>query len=189
MIQTATTTYASIFKAATGRAAPALGRGNLASPGQVRQRAEIRRITNPELRDHLLRLSPADRYLRFGHCMTDDNICVYATQAAVTASLIFGLVVNSEARGIGELRSSSESSSRLELGLSVEAQWRGQGYGTDLVEHALAAASASRTDAVFALINCSNRDMRTIAGKLGAAFTERHGEIHAEWALSPVAVV
>jgi GNAT superfamily N-acetyltransferase len=155
--------------------------------GELRQGIEYRRVTTTDFRDHLLRLSAADRYLRFGQCMTDELIRSYTTSPA-PAGFTFGMFDGDQARGIVELKDSSGEIAGLELGLTIEAHWRGRGHGTSLVVHALASARVMKSGYVFAQINRSNTNMRSIAEKLGAKFTERQGELFAEWAIAPAAV-
>jgi GNAT superfamily N-acetyltransferase len=187
MEHAATTAYGAGFDAHTSSFCSAHAEEDKISIDWLRRGTRLRRITKTEHCDHLLRLTPADRYLRFGHCMTDANVRAYATEVASGPGLVFGMMEGLHARGVAELQPSWETPTSLELGLSVETHWRGQGYGTELVEHALVAARALQADQVFALINVSNRDMRAIVKKLGATSIERNGEIYAEWPLRLIA--
>jgi GNAT superfamily N-acetyltransferase len=189
MVRTDATSQSRIVRAKPKRTSVAnVGQTNRLVLSKAHQQVELRRVTNTEFCDHLLRLSAVDRYLRFGQCMTDELIIAYTVKTLAADCFTFGVFDHFDARGVVELQLSTGQPAGLELGLTIEADWRRRGYGTCLIVHALAAARAMTSDTVFALINRSNTDMRMVAAKLGASMTERQGELYAEWTVARAAI-
>jgi GNAT superfamily N-acetyltransferase len=132
---------------------------------------------------HMLRLTAADRYLRFGVSMSDDSICAYVSQADACGGLTLGYSDQGHVRGIVEVRPTIDRFACVELAVTVESDWRGRGCGTCLVRCALAVVPAMPAERVVAMISRANRDMRTIAAKLGATITSDCDGLNAEWLL------
>jgi GNAT superfamily N-acetyltransferase len=148
---------------------------------------EIVPVSLLEFRAHLLRLTAADRYLRFGLPMSDESICSYARQAEACGGRMLGFVEQGHARGIVELQQTVDRVRCVELAVSVEASWRGRGYGAHLVQCALDDARTMSGDDIVAMINRTNRDMRAIAIKLGATLVDDHDGLKAEWSITQCA--
>jgi hypothetical protein len=132
---------------------------------------------------HLMRLTAADRYLRFGVSMNDDSICAYIKHASGCGGVLLGYTEQGEVRGLAEVRPTANRVACVELAVSVESNWRGRGCGTCLVRCALAVAANLQAESVVAMIAHTNTDMRMIASKLGAISTSYHDGVNAEWVL------
>jgi RimJ/RimL family protein N-acetyltransferase len=142
---------------------------------------DIQPISAPDIRAHLLRLTAADRYLRFGMSMNDESICTYVKHADACGGVTLGYSDKGLVRGIVEVRPTSDRVACVELAVSMESDWRGRGGGTCLVRCALAVAAKLHAASVVAMIAHTNTDMRTIAAKLGATIAAHHDGVNAEW--------
>lgn len=136
--------------------------------------------------DHLLRLSPADRYQRFGTCITDDGIRAYVCENKHGLRLFYGVLEHDTVRGVVEARQSTDTPLQLEIGVTIESAWRGLGYGTELVLKSLGGARLAGFTSVIAIIGRSNRDTIAIARKLGARIDSLHDCVVAEWQLTMI---
>jgi GNAT superfamily N-acetyltransferase len=144
---------------------------------------DIQPVSVPDVRAHLLRLTAADRYLRFGVSMKDESISAYVKHADTCGGAALGYNNQGHVRGIVELRPTGDRAACFELAVSVESDWRGRGCGTSLVRCALAVAATLQAENVVAMIAHSNSDMRTIAANLGATIATHHDGVNAEWLL------
>jgi hypothetical protein len=99
------------------------------APGRIRRLSALER---GKLRDHLLRLAPEDRLLRFGGYLSDSLIDAYCDGLEWGRAIIIGYLVDGEVRGLGELKPMARTLSRAaEAALSVERPYRDRGVGTD----------------------------------------------------------
>jgi RimJ/RimL family protein N-acetyltransferase len=134
--------------------------------------------------DHLLRLSPADRYQRFGMCVTDDGIRRYGEEHKHSRGFVHAILTQDAIHGAIEARVATGATSQLEIGLTIERSWRGMGFGTELVRSALFGAQIAGFKSVVAIISHANRDMIAIARKLGAQMDGLGDCVAAEWCCS-----
>ena len=114
---------------------------------------EIRRLwpsDKEEFGDHLLRLDPRSRHLRFGGGMSDDFLVHYAEKCFGTGDLVYGVFVDGAMVGAAELRSDraiwSEQAPfgrdiHAEAAFSVEEGYRRRGIGEKLFKRILRAAT------------------------------------------------
>lgn len=144
---------------------------------------DIVQLSSADFQAHLLRLTRADRYSRFGLCMADDNVCSYVNRAETGRGRAFGFMEQGHVRGAVELRHMGNRAGCAELAVTVDADWRGRGYGTWLVQCALDIARTMPVTTVVAIISGTNRSMRTMTSKLGAAIVEEGDGLRVEWAI------
>jgi hypothetical protein len=90
----------------------------------------IQPVSVLDVRAHLLRLTAADRYLRFGVAMNDDSICAYVKHAFACGGATLGYSDQGDVRGIVEMRPAADRVACVELAVSVERDWRGCGCVT-----------------------------------------------------------
>jgi GNAT superfamily N-acetyltransferase len=127
---------------------------------------------------HLLALSPADRYLRFGFPATDEHISRYAASLNFDRDDIYGVYNRRlELLAVAHVAfgADPQSPNCAEFGVSVLAEARGRGYGSRLFERALIHARNEGVDMLFIHALSENAPMLAIARKHGAML-ERHGE-------------
>ena len=89
---------------------------------------------------HLLKLEPADRYLRFGYAANDEQIRRYAEQLDFSRDEIFGIYNRRlELIAMAHLAFSEHPEHKhcAEFGVSVLKQARGRGFGNRLFERAV----------------------------------------------------
>lgn len=134
---------------------------------------------------HLLRLDVQSRHRRFGCGLSAAGVAAYARRWSPMAA--FALVDSAGAwRGVVEIIQIGEG--RAELALSIEAEWRGQGWGRRLLG---AAAQWGRRHEIgqYELVMAThNPAMQALASAIGArSHTPLDGYSVALWALDVVA--
>jgi RimJ/RimL family protein N-acetyltransferase len=121
------------------------------------------------LREHLLRLTLADRRLRFFAGVNDDYIDSHCRRLDALRAIVVGFFEDGVLRGAAELHLASGFAGRAELAVTVEGDWQGNHIGTELLGHAITVAEnrGMRTIEMVCLID--NRRMQHVARK----FTDR----------------
>lgn len=96
----------------------------------------IRRLMSSEYQQygqHLMTLKGDDRRLRFGGSMDDSTIASYCNDLAMSDDIVFGYFDNDRLIGAIHLACGPEV---VEVGISVDRQYRNQGIGTALFDYA-----------------------------------------------------
>lgn len=144
---------------------------------------EIRRLwaSDKELfRDHLLRLDPRSRHLRFGGGMSDEFLVHYAENCFGKGDLVYGAFVDGTMIGAAELRSNqpiwSEQAPfgrdiRAEAAFSVEEGYRRRGIGEKLFKRVLRAAANHGVETIEIICLPDNIGMQNLAKKFQTHFT------------------
>ena len=127
---------------------------------------------------HLLALSDADRYLRFGYAAGNEQIARYVAGLNFERDEVFG-VYNRKLDLIALAHLAYPAANSMvpgaaEFGGSVAAHARGRGYGARLFEHAMLHARNRGLDTLFIHALSENTAMLRIASKAGAR-VERAG--------------
>lgn len=128
-------------------------------------------------RDHLLRLDPATRRNRFGMAASDDFIRRYAETSFALDTLIHGIFVGGDLVGVGELRSLGRSRTEAEAAFSVESDWQGRGFGSQLMERVLLAARNRRIEKLYMNCLASNGTMQRLARRHDADLEYEGGDV------------
>ncbi|MBL8352616.1 MAG: GNAT family N-acetyltransferase [Burkholderiaceae bacterium] len=127
---------------------------------------------------HLLALSEADRYRRFGYAASDEQIARYVDGLDFDRDEVFGVHNRKlDLIALAHLaypRADSPLPDAAEFGGSVAAHARGRGYGARLFEHAVLHARNRGLDTLFIHALSENTAMLRIARKAGAQ-VERAG--------------
>jgi RimJ/RimL family protein N-acetyltransferase len=151
------------------------------APGTIRRLWAIER---GKLRDHLLRLDPEDRLLRFGGYVSHAQIEGYYDGLDWDRAVIIGYLVDGEIRGVGELKPMLEARFRAaEAALSVERAHQNQGIGTELLRRLTVIARNRSIRSLHMLCLPENGKVLRIARKLGANLTFDQGEVEGRLAL------
>ena len=120
---------------------------------------------------HLLSLSAADRYLRFGYPASDEQVTRYVTSIDFTRDEVFGVFNRRLALiALAHLAYPPDGSAgrqAAEFGGSVDARARGRGYGARLFEHAMLHARNRGLDTLFIHALSENTVMLRIARRAG----------------------
>ncbi len=150
---------------------------------------EIRRLWPSDkdaFRDHLLRLDPRSRHLRFGGGMSDDFLGHYAEKCFGTGDLVYGAFVDGDMIGAAELRSDqaiwSEQASfgrhiHAEAAFSVEEGYRRRGIGEKLFKRVLRAATNHGVETIDIVCLPDNVAMLNLAKKFKTHFTFQESEL------------
>jgi GNAT superfamily N-acetyltransferase len=144
---------------------------------------EIRRLwpSDKELfRDHLLRLDPRSRRLRFGGGMSNEFLVHYAENCFGKGDLVYGAFVEGKMIGAGELRSNQPIWSEqapfgrhihAEAAFSVEEGYRRRGIGEKLFKRILRAAANHGVETIEIVCLPENVGMQNLARKFETHFT------------------
>jgi RimJ/RimL family protein N-acetyltransferase len=134
-----------------------------------------------KLSDHLVRLTPEARSLRFMGGMHDVAVREHCERLNWLRTVVIGYLDAGVLRAAAELHVASNHVPVLcEVAVTVETAWQGQGVATELVRRAL--GIARNRSARRAQISCfgDNYGIQRIARKFGAQFRFRTGEAEAE---------
>jgi RimJ/RimL family protein N-acetyltransferase len=137
---------------------------------------------------HLLGLSPADRYMRFGYSAGDEQIKRYVKSINFKRDDVFGIYNRSlDLIAMAHLARSNDEKHHAcgEFGVSVAAAARGRGYGTRLFERAVMHARNHGVQVLFIHALSENTVMLKIARKAGAVVEREGSESNAYLKLPP----
>jgi RimJ/RimL family protein N-acetyltransferase len=119
--------------------------------------------------DHLLRLDPEDRLMRFGAPVSDQFIERRGDQIDPAGTIVLGCFIDGVLRGVAELiRLPGEHPPAAELGVSVERPFQDQGIGGRLFDAALTVAQNRLVRAVHVVFLPENAKMRHLLARAGA---------------------
>lgn len=147
----------------------------------------LRKLTSRDVelyKEHLLRLTPADRCNRFMGAICDDRVAAYCRGLDLSNSVILGAFIDGELRGVGELAMGARLPRAVaEIALSVESAWQDLGIGTLLLKQVLTMARNRYVSRVYMMCLVGNRKMQKIARKFEANLIFEDGGV--EGSLSP----
>lgn len=135
-------------------------------------------------RDHLLRLSPEDRRLRFGSALDDGAIRQFAERIDPAKNLIL-VAYNGGTEVIGAVHVAVNGTESVELGFSVERPYRGAHLGMALCERALLASRNRGYRRVELYCLPENMPMRRLALHCGMRMRFEDGECEGSLPLPP----
>lgn len=144
----------------------------------------IRRLWPTEtdkFRDHLLRLDPETRRLRFAHLVSNDFVEAYASRMTEYGSLVYGHLVDGVVRGAAELRRLGDAwGEEAEAAFSVEKPYQDHGVGTDLMGRVVRAARNRNIRRLYMSCLAENARMQAIARKHDALLRFEYGDVVGE---------
>lgn len=132
--------------------------------------------------EHLLALSPADRYLRFGYSAGDAQIKRYIDGLNFERDDLLGIFNRKlELLAMAHLgyAAQPDQSSCAEFGVSVLGKARGRGYGQRLFDRATLHARNQGVELLFIHALTENTPMLNIARKAGAVLVRDGSETEA----------
>jgi GNAT superfamily N-acetyltransferase len=149
----------------------------------------------PRLLAHLVVLDDADRYFRFGHPASDEQIARYVEGIDFRHDEVFG-IFNRRLELIAiahlayddtdvETESEADSGRLAEFGVSVLKRYRGRGFGSRLFEHSVLHARNRGVERLMVHALTENTPMLHIASSAGAVVERAGGESDAWLKLSP----
>jgi RimJ/RimL family protein N-acetyltransferase len=144
-----------------------------------------RLLTPAELglyRDHLLRLSPEDRRLRFGTPLDDAAIAAFVARISPWDSQIIARFDHRLAV-IGAVQITVVGGPLAELAFSVDEAERGQGLATALTRRALLWARNRNVSRAYMYCLAENQAVRRMARRVGMAINTHAGDSEGDVAL------
>ncbi len=131
-----------------------------------------------KFRDHLLRLDPESRRLRFGMAVGDGFIADYASRVGDMKCLVYGFFADGQMRAAAEMPVIGESwSTDAEGAFSVERDFQNRGIGTDLLGRIIRAARNRGVSRLYMNCLAENRKMQRLCRKYKAELHFDHGEV------------
>jgi GNAT superfamily N-acetyltransferase len=130
----------------------------------------------PAIEAHLLKLNADDRYLRFGHVASDEQVQRYAQGIRFDRDDVFGVLNRRlEMIAFAHLAHAEDGASpEAEFGVSVSSHLRGMGMGKRLFQHAILLARNRGVELLRIHALVENKPMLHIA-ELAGAQVERSG--------------
>ena len=132
------------------------------------------------LKEHLLRLAPQDRRLRFTGQCDDATVARHADGLDRFRALVVAWIEDGQVRGAAEvLRFDPPGAERAELAVTVEKDWQDRGVGTELLRRALTIARNRGVEQVLMVCLAENSRMRHLAEKFRGRIIELDREVGA----------
>ncbi len=116
--------------------------------------------------EHLLRLSPADRHLRFCAAVADEIIVDRCKRIDFRRTVVVGFFEDGVLRGAAELHLGDSASPSAELAITLETGWQDRHIGTDLLSHAITVAENRGVRTVEMVCVLDNHRLQHIVRKL-----------------------
>ena len=140
---------------------------------------ELTELNRQQVLEHLLRLSPEDRHLRFCTAASDSYITTYATKViSFDGDLCFGAFDNGKLVGLAHIAVVSETS--CELAFSIDEPYRGAGLARNLMKTAIARCRELGMSKLCMSCLRENRKMQALARSFGLSMTIDFNEAYAE---------
>jgi ribosomal protein S18 acetylase RimI-like enzyme len=142
----------------------------------------------PRVLAHLLELPEMDRYYRFGHAVSDEQIGRYVDRIDFERDEVFG-VFNRKLTlvALAHLAYDVDTGGprAAEFGISVLPRLRGRGFGGRLFDHAMVHARNRNVDTLIVHALSENTPMLRIARSAGASVVRDGGDAEAVLKLPP----
>ncbi|WP_414832111.1 GNAT family N-acetyltransferase [Afifella sp. YEN Y35] len=130
--------------------------------------------------EHLCRLGPEARRMRFAGPVNDARIKNYVREAWDLDTTILGYFVNGVIRGSAELHPlTKEWTGKAEAAFAIEEAWQGRGVGRALLARTFTLARNRGFRQLHLFCLQENRRMLKLARELGARLTYDEGEVDA----------
>ena len=139
----------------------------------------------PKYLEHLLRLDPTDRHMRFGFAIGDTGICEHVQRIDLRTDYILALLDDDldvvAAAHIGRARNDDLA----EFALSVDREWRSCGVGCELFDRTVLWARNRGIRQAILYCLYDNTAIRQLARQGGVQMTVDAGEIDGRLELLP----
>jgi RimJ/RimL family protein N-acetyltransferase len=157
---------------------------------------ELRERDRRRVLKHFLALESADRVLRFGGLLPDEQVTAYVNKIDFSRDVVYGVYNNRfKLTAVGHLAFAPKESSPLkavtvkervaEFGVSVLSDARGMGVGSKMFERAAVHCRNNDVDTLYMHCLSSNQTMMHIAKKAGMRIERDYGEADAYLKLPP----
>jgi len=144
---------------------------------------EIRKLLPAErhlLVEHLLRLDPLSRFMRFGGVVSDAAIARHATRVMSGDACALGYFVEGELRAAAELHPLPKRPGKpaaAEAAFSVERPWQGKGIGSALMRYLVLLAQNRGIEELQVVFLPNNAPMKHLAVHHAANFSMDDEEV------------
>ncbi|MCJ8145167.1 GNAT family N-acetyltransferase [Ancylobacter sp. A5.8] len=138
---------------------------------------QIRKLVPSDRRiflEHLLRLDPLSRFMRFGGVMADSALARHATRAMSGDAHLIGYFVEGELRAVAELHPLPRREGKpasAEAAFSVERPWQGRGIGSSLMRQLVLIAQNRGIEDLQVVFLPNNGRMKRLAVQQAADFS------------------
>lgn len=140
---------------------------------------ELDEPNRQQVLEHLLRLSRADRYLRFCTAASDDFIQNYVAKVmSFDGDLCYGAFEDGKLVGLAHIAVVSETS--CELAFSIDETHRGSGLARNLMKTAIARCRELGMQKLCMSCLRQNKKMQALATSFGLNMTITYDEAYAE---------
>ena len=140
---------------------------------------ELCELNRQQVLEHLLRLSPDDRYLRFCTAASDNFIKTYVTKVmALDGDLCFGAFDDGQLVGMAHIAVVTETS--CELAFSIDEPYRGTGLARNLMKTAIGRCKELGMQKLCMSCLRENKKMQALARSFGLSMTIDFNEAYAE---------
>lgn len=135
-------------------------------------------VTRQQIRDHLLRLSVTDRYLRFCSALSDYAINTYVDNIDLspTATEVVFAIYGSADKIVALLHAVPDNNGGVEFALSVDEDRRKEGLGDAIFERGLLHCESLGYKRIYMQCLSSNAAIKSMAHKRGMKITTDYGE-------------
>ncbi|MDF2620070.1 MAG: GCN5-related N-acetyltransferase [Xanthobacteraceae bacterium] len=116
--------------------------------------------------DHLLRLDPLSRFMRFAGVVSDAALARHASRVVSSEASAIGYFVDGELRAIAELHPLGRRPGKpaaAEAAFSVERPWQGKGVGSALMRHLVLLAQNRGIEELQVIFLPANGPMKHLA--------------------------
>lgn len=164
-------------------AASSGGDGAVAGPVRVEAEGQIRKLLPAErhlLVDHLLRLDPLSRFMRFGGVVSDAAIVRHANRVVTGNGCALGYFLDGDLRAVAELHPLPKVAGKLssaEAAFSVERPWQGKGIGSALMRQLVLLAQNRDIEELQVVFLPNNGRMKHLAVNHAADFSVDDEEV------------
>ncbi len=141
------------------------------------------------LEEHLLRLEPADRLMRFSGGVSAEIIARHCRELNWMRAVVIGCFEEGVLRGAAELWLDTPTGGAAELAISVEHGWQDRGIGTQLFGRALTLARNRGAASLTMICLIDNPRMQHIAQKFGSTLAPLGDQAEAQLAVRPLTEV
>jgi RimJ/RimL family protein N-acetyltransferase len=133
------------------------------------------------LSEHLARLTPSDKSLRFMGAMSDEALQAHCDSIDWFRTVVIGFFDAGILRGAAELQVAGKGLPMLyEVAVTVETAWQDQGVGTELLRRALLITRNRAARGLHITCFSDNYRIQHVAAKFGAHFQNRAGHSEAD---------
>ena len=143
--------------------------------------------SRPQILEHLLRLPPEDRRLRFGVPVSEETIAGYVEKLDFSRDAIFG--VREDPSALAGFTHVAQLDDAVELGLSVDALHRGRGIAQAMFRRALLHARNRGFRQLFMHCLAENAAMMHIAREAGMRIVIDGSDRDASLSLPPATML